>query len=397
MPSRSRRTPDSERRRLLSPLPRFLLTFLAWARGLSGGDRHLLEVAARWRDHVDVAVLAPPQALPTIRSFLDDVPGYELGSAGPRQAALGPALAVEYVRRAVIASARRPPAADVVVAASHFTPDAAGLARLVRRRALGVAYVYHLLAGRRGLGPRTLWSKTDERVGLALLRRFAGVVFVSNSRTGEALAGRGFAPIHTAVGIDLASFRPAAAARLAPRAAFVARMAQTKGVTDAVEAWAHVRGAVPAARLVMVGAGPEREPAAALAETLGISDSIEWRGFVSEQEKRHILSESRLLLAPSYEEGWGISVCEALASAVPVVAYRLPVLDELFGSAYLGAGAGDVVGLAELAVRVLTDDSLAEALSRRGLETARRYDVARVAEAELEAIFDRYAERPRPS
>lgn len=367
-----------------------MLTFLAWAGGLSGGDRHLLEVAGRWREHVDLAVLAPPQAATTIHSFLEDVPLHELGSAGRRQAALGPVLALEYIRRAITASVRELPPADVVVAASHFIPDAAALATTVRRGALGVAYVYHLVAGRRDLRPRTLWSKTDERLGLSLLRHFAGVVFASNTTTAAALAERGFRPVRTAVGIDLASFRQAAPGRLPPRAAFVARMARTKGVTDAIEVWAQVRRAVPDARLLMVGAGPEREPAAALAGRMGISDSIDWCGFVSEQEKRRILSESRLLLAPSYEEGWGISVCEAMASAVPVVAYRLPVLDELFGSAYLAAEPGDAVGLAEHAVRVLTDDATAELLSRRGRETAEQYDVALVAKLELDVILGRW-------
>jgi glycosyltransferase involved in cell wall biosynthesis len=369
--------------------PRFLLTFLAWAGGLSGGDRHLLEVAGRWSEHVEVTALAPPQASETIRSFLGDVAVYELGSAGPRQQALGPLLAFEYVRRALTASVRKPPHADVVVAASHFTPDAAALATLARRGVFGVGYVYHLVAHRSGLGPRTLWSKADERVGLALLGRFAGVVFASNTRTASALTGRGFEPVATAVGVDLRSFRQASPGRLAPRAAFIARMARTKGVTDAIEAWAHVRRAVPGAKLAMVGAGPEREPAVALAERLGISDSIEWRGFVSENEKRQILGECRLLIAPSYEEGWGISVCEALASAVPVVAYRLPVLDELFGSAYLAADPGDVAGLAQLAVRVLTDDAVADAFSRRGRQTAERYDVANVADQELDIILGR--------
>ena len=117
----------------------------------------------------------------------------------------------------------------------------------------------------------------------------------------------------------------------------------------------------------------------------------EWPGFVSETVKRRILSEGRLLIAPSYEEGWGIAVCEALASSLPVVAYRLPVLDELFGSAYLSANLGDVDGVAKLAVRVLTDDRLAQRLGREGRETAERYDVARVAEEELETILRRRA------
>jgi glycosyltransferase involved in cell wall biosynthesis len=193
--------------------------------------------------------------------------------------------------------------------------------------------------------------------------------------------------------VDLASFGQAAPGELAPRAAFVARLVHTKGVIDAIEAWGHVRRAVPAATLLMVGAGPERDAASGLAERLSISDSVEWRGFVSEQEKRQILSESRLLIAPSYEEGWGISVCEAMASGVPVVAYRLPVLDELFGSAYLGAPRGDVAGLADLAVQVLTDDALAESLSRRGRKTAEQYDVARVAEQELDVILSEWRKR----
>ena len=350
----------------------------------------MLEVAARWREHVDVGVLAPPQAAAMLRSFLGDVRIYELGSAGKRQAEQGPLLALEYMRRLAIATLRKLPVADVVVAASHFSADAAGLAAMARRGALGVSYVYHLVAGRRSFRPRTIWSKADERVGLALLRRFSSVVFVSNRPTAAALAERGFAPAHTAVGIDVGSFHPAAPAALPPKAAFIARMVHTKGVMDAIEAWAQVRDRVPAATLRMVGAGPERERAAALAEELGISESVEWCGFIPEEAKREILSGSRVLLAPSHEEGWGISVCEAMASAVPVVAYRLPVLDELFGSAYLGAPRGDVAGLADLAVQVLTDDSMAAAASRRGRDTAERYDVSRVADEELDLILRRW-------
>jgi glycosyltransferase involved in cell wall biosynthesis len=137
----------------------------------------------------------------------------------------------------------------------------------------------------------------------------------------------------------------------------------------------------------MVGTGPERDAATALAARIGVAGAIEWRGFVSEAEKRRILGESRVLVAPSYEEGWGIAICEALASGVPVAAYRHPVLDEVFGHAYLGTTPGDVDGLAELAARVLTDATYAEELSRAGRETAMRYDVGRVAETELETIL----------
>jgi glycosyltransferase involved in cell wall biosynthesis len=373
----------------VSARPRFLLSFLAWSSGLSGGDRHLAEVAARWREHVDVSVIAPPGAAETLGPLIGDVPFHQLGSnVGP-----GPALALEYVRRAVEVLVRDGRRADVVAAASHFAPDAAAVSAGVGRGALGVAYVYHLVGERRDIRLRTLWSKADERVGLALLRHRAGVVFVSNEPTAATLRARGFDPVRTAVGLDVSSFRPANLSLQPPRGVFVGRMTHAKGPIDAVEAWSRVTQKVADARLVMVGTGPEREGSRRRADELGISASVDWPGFVSESEKRRILGEVRLLIAPSYEEGWGIAVCEALASSLPVVAYRLPVLDELFASAYLAANIGDVDGIAELAVRVLTDDELAERLGRSGRTTAERYDVARVAEEELETILHRRASR----
>jgi glycosyltransferase involved in cell wall biosynthesis len=379
----------------MSSRPRFLLTLLAWAGGISGGDRHLLEVAARWRSEVDVAVLAPPQATETISSFLGDVPVHELGWASRRQAALGPTLALEYVRRAIVATLHRLPTADVVAAASHFTPDSAAIRATTKRGALGVSYVYHLIAGRTGFAPRTLWSKADERVGLALLRRSAGVVFVSNEETASVVTRRGFDPVRTAVGIDVLSFEQSSLAGVPPRGIFLARMTRTKGVEDALRTWALVRRSVPDAKLAMVGTGSEQQRGRTLAAELGIADAVEWHGFVSEDEKRRILADSRLLLAPSREEGWGISVCEALASGVPVVAYRLPTLDELFGSSYSAVPIGETAALAASATHILTDQTHAAELAKRGRETASRYDVGRVAAQELDVILTRLASMRR--
>jgi glycosyltransferase involved in cell wall biosynthesis len=370
--------------------PRFLLSFLGWAAGLSGGDRHLLEMAARWRSHVDITVLAPPEAAPTVRSFLDDVEFSPLGRAGPKEARRGAALAFEYVRRAARAS-RTLPRADVAVAASHFAADGAALRTASRGGALGVAYVYHLISTRTQRDARTLWSLNDERAGLALIRRHAGLVFTSNAETASALRSRGITPVHTDVGVDIAAFHPGDPATRPPQAVFVARMVKTKGVVDAVEAWARVVRELPHARLVLVGSGPELEAAKARAAGLGIGASLEWRGFVSEEDKRAELVAARFLLAPSYEEGWGISICEGLASGLPVVAYRLPTLDELFGDAYVPVPAGDVDALARTAVELLTDDRRVAELAVQSRKTAERYDLDRVAESELEEILRRRA------
>jgi glycosyltransferase involved in cell wall biosynthesis len=260
-----------------------------------------------------------------------------------------------------------------------------------RHGALGVAYVYHLIAARSQRDARTLWSLNDERAGLALIRRHAGLVFTSNAETAAALRSRGFEPVHTDVGIDLAAFRPTDRATHPQRVVFVARMVKSKGVLDAVEAWARVTRELPDARLVLVGSGPELKPAKTRAEELGIASSLEWRGFVPEEEKLAELAGARVMLAPSYEEGWGISVCEGLATGLPVVAYGLPTLDELFGEAYVPVPVGDVDGLARKVVELLRDDGRVTELSVLGRTTAERYDLDRVAESELEEILRRRA------
>src|SRR5262249_45951854 len=147
-------------------------------------------------------------------------------------------LAAEYVKRAATVATRASPRADVAVAASHFLPDAAAVAALARRGVFGVAYVYHLIAARPGRSLRTVSSKADERAGLALLRRAARLVFASNGPTAAALRARGFDPVSTSIGVEVGSFAQADPRTLPPRCLFLARLAHTKGVTDAVEALA---------------------------------------------------------------------------------------------------------------------------------------------------------------
>lgn len=366
--------------------PRFLLTFGAWTSGLSGGDRHLLEMGARWREEVDLEVLAPASATTLVNGFLGEVRIHPLGRTGSRVQAKGVALAAEYIRRALEAAVHVPPV-DVAVAASYFIPDAAALMAATRRGAYPVAYVYHLVATRSDTTPRTVWSKADERVSLALIGRCAGTVFTSNASTALALELRGIRSTHTDVGLDLSSFRVGDPVSAPPTGLFISRLDPTKGLIDVVESWSSVVRRLPGAQLVVAGTGPQRFSAERRARELGIADLITWKGFVTEQGKRELLATSRLLIAPSYEEGWGIAVAEALASGLPVVAYRLPTLDEIFGDSYEPVAIGDTRALADAIVRVLRDDSLAGRLSHAGRNAVARYDIDRVAETELQTIL----------
>jgi glycosyltransferase involved in cell wall biosynthesis len=100
---------------------------------------------------------------------------------------------------------------------------------------------------------------------------------------------------------------------------YLGRLKRTKNPEDAIKAFLIVRNIVPSARMIVMGNGPQRPY---LEGKYGKS-GIEFKGFVSEEEKREILKRSHFLLVPSIREGWGVVVTEANACGTPAVGYRV--------------------------------------------------------------------------
>jgi glycosyltransferase involved in cell wall biosynthesis len=81
---------------------------------------------------------------------------------------------------------------------------------------------------------------------------------------------------------------------------------------------------VPGARLVVAGAGEAElvQSLQDLARDLGVSDRVEWRGFLGSSGKSKFFRGIHLLAAPSEYECFGVAVAEAMAAGVPVVVSR---------------------------------------------------------------------------
>lgn len=103
-------------------------------------------------------------------------------------------------------------------------------------------------------------------------------------------------------------------------------------------------------------------------------------GFVPEEDLPALLTASACFVFPSYYEGFGLPVLEALACAAPVVCGNASSLPEIGGDAVITAPASDAAAIADSIERVLLDGDLSRSLRERG--------PARAAEFRWEAAAD---------
>lgn len=101
----------------------------------------------------------------------------------------------------------------------------------------------------------------------------------------------------------------------------VARLYPIKDQKTLLAAFALFAPKVESARLLLVGEGPLRGPLTELAERLGISSRILFLG--NRRDVPELLQIMDLFVLSSLREGFPVSILEAMASGIPVIATRV--------------------------------------------------------------------------
>ena len=149
----------------------------------------------------------------------------------------------------------------------------------------------------------------------------------------------------------------------------VSNFRAVKRVSDVIEVFARLVRTVPA-RLVLVGDGPDRPRAIERAEELGLDDRVLFLGKHASVDE--LLSCCDLFLLPSQSESFGLAALEAMACGSPVVASRAGGLVEVVPDGEVGhlLPVGDVEGMAEAAVGILSNGATWRRMSARAREVA---------------------------
>jgi len=130
----------------------------------------------------------------------------------------------------------------------------------------------------------------------------------------------------------------------------------------------------------------------ALADELGVADRFTWRGQVDREGKLSLLNEIDIFALPTaHPEAKGLSVIEALAAGLPVVASNHGALPELLdgGRAGLLHAPRDPADLARIIATLADDPALASACGRHGHALARARHSADAMAAGHEALYER--------
>ena len=153
----------------------------------------------------------------------------------------------------------------------------------------------------------------------------------------------------------------------------VSNFRKVKRIGDVVNIFNQIQKKVKS-KLIMVGEGPEVQPAKDLADKLEISDKVIFLGESNDVDK--ILCFSDLFLLPSEKESFGLAALEAMVNGVPVISSNtggLPEVNKQGFSGYLSE-VGDVDSMAKNAIHILSDEQRLNQFKLNAKEMALKFD-----------------------
>lgn len=221
-----------------------------------------------------------------------------------------------------------------------------------------------------------LLNRARAGLGLRMMRHLFAVRVVSQKVRDRMLA-ENLHPNVQVVGIPATIALPADLERQldSPKFSvlFVGRLIPVKNLNVWMQVAATVAATNSAVQFDVVGDGPLRDELKALAEQLGIAERVRFRGFLSYDQLPPVYASSAAFLITSQSEGLPRVVMEASFHGVPVVGPRIAGVEDIVENGESGFlhDSGDIEGMAESVLRLLSDDELRRRMGRAGYESVK--------------------------
>ena len=161
-----------------------------------------------------------------------------------------------------------------------------------------------------------------------------------------------------------------------PLIVYVGRLKRYKNVETLLLAMKSVAAQIPEVKLFIVGTGDDEPRLWQIASRLEFDGTVEFKGYVSTEEKVKYYQQAWLCVNPSLIEGWGLTNLEANACGTPVIASDAPglrdsVIDSVTGLFFERKNYNQ---LAQKILWLLRNDTLRSQMTNNALSWAAQFN-----------------------
>ncbi len=169
---------------------------------------------------------------------------------------------------------------------------------------------------------------------------------------------------------------------------YVGRISKEKNITILVEAFDLVHKKIPAAKLTIVGNGPDLKKITKLVEKKNLQNIITLTGKIPYEKllESPLYRESTLFVTASTSENQPMSLLEAMSFGLPIVAVGKRGIPELINNNGLLCKNGTPKELATHMITILENPKKAQAMSQAALRNAKKFTISHVA-TQFEKIY----------
>ncbi len=174
---------------------------------------------------------------------------------------------------------------------------------------------------------------------------------------------------------------------------YLGRLGPEKNLTFLLRAFAAVAEVYPEARLLFIGQGPERDNLESQVHYMGLQERVAFAGLVPYDEVPAYLKACDVFTTASLTEVHPLSVIEAHAAGLPVVAVRAPGVEDVVLHDETGFLVDEEPAALAVAMgRLISEPERRAHMAQAALQRAREYDIHLTAQR-LEALYLRLQEK----
>jgi glycosyltransferase involved in cell wall biosynthesis len=171
---------------------------------------------------------------------------------------------------------------------------------------------------------------------------------------------------------------------------FLGTLEPRKNIPTLLKAFGNIMDQIPH-DLVLVGQrGWKWEPIFQEMEHPKLKERVRWIGYVPDEQRVFFYNGADFLVYPSWYEGFGMPLLEAMQCSCPVITSKVSALPEVVGQAGLLVDPAQTEDLTKAMLRLLHEPETVEKMKKAGLDQAKKFSWENSARKTLEVFEKTY-------